>query len=364
MAESDATPGSRPVVRADLVALTRYHSPQVEVEVRLNTNEAAEPPPAGFTADLAAAVREIRLNRYPDRGADGLRRALADRYGLSSDWVYVANGSNEILQNLLLAYGGQGRTVAVFEPTYMMYSQIARSTGTRVVSGVRGPDFRLDEAAVGRLVEAERPEVVILCSPNNPTGILDPAGLVSATLEMLAPHGGLLVVDEAYGQFASTSATDLLDAGRSLVVSRTFSKTWAMAGLRLGYLLGPPWCTAELDKVTLPYHVDSLKQAAGVLALGYGDEMDGRVAAIISERKRVTAALGELPVTVWPSEANFVLFRPETVPGHRVWEDLLQRSILVRDFSSTEGLAGCLRVTIGTEMEDDRFLVALREVLP
>jgi histidinol-phosphate aminotransferase len=171
------------------------------------------------------------------------------------------------------------------------------------------------------------------------------------------------VVDEAYGQFTTTSAVDLLDDDRALVVSRTFSKTWARAGLRLGYLMGPSWCLAELEKVVLPYHLDAVKQVAGLLALEHGQLMEERVAALVAERERVTAALRDLEVTVWPSEANFVLFRCEGSSGQDVWQGLLDRSVLVRNFSSWDGLEGCLRVTIGTDEEDDRFLAALREVL-
>ena len=352
-----------PSARGEIAGLAGYHSPQVEVEVRLNTNESPVPPPAGFLGALADAVPTLGLNRYPDRAATGLRSALAHRYSIDPAQVFCGNGSNEVIQSVLLAYGGAGRTAAVFEPTYALHSQIARATGTRVVAGRRGDDFLLSADVVRSLVESERPDVVFLCSPNNPTGTIDTPDLIPVVLELLGEYGGLLVVDEAYGQFAATSAVDLIAEDRALVVSRTFSKTWALAGLRLGYLMGPSWCLSELDKVVLPYHLDAIKQAAGVLALGYAPEMEERVAALVAERERVTAALQELPVEVWPSSANFVLFRPGDRAASEVWQGLLERSILVRDCSSWDGLAGCLRVTIGTEEEDDRFLVALREVL-
>lgn len=353
----------RPSARSEIAGLAGYHSPQVEVEVRLNTNESPVPPPAGYTEALVEAVRSIEFNRYPDRAATDLRAALARRYGVDTAQVFCANGSNEALQTILLTYGGAGRSVAMFEPTYAMHSQIARSTGTRVVVGRRGADFGLSAAMVEALVAAERPDVLFLCLPNNPTGTIDSPEVVPAALEALGEYGGLLVVDEAYGQFAPTSSVELIDESRALVVSRTFSKTWAMAGLRLGYLLGPSWCLAELDKVVLPYHLDAIKQAAGVLALEYGQSMEARVADLIAERERLTFALRELPVTVWPSGANFVLFRPEGRSGREVWEGLLDRSVLVRDCSSWAGLEDCLRVTIGTEEEGDRFLAALRQVL-
>ncbi|MDP6493730.1 MAG: histidinol-phosphate transaminase [Acidimicrobiales bacterium] len=352
-----------PSARSEIADLEGYHSPQVEVDVRLNTNESPVPPPVGFFSALADAVRTLGLNRYPDRAATSLRSALAHRYSLDVAQVFCGNGSNEVLQTVLLAYGGAGRTAAVFEPTYALHAQIARATGTRVVTGRRDDDFALSADVVRSLVDAERPDVVFLCSPNNPTGTIDAPEVVPAALESLGEYGGLLVVDEAYGQFSTSSAVDLLGEDRALVVSRTFSKTWALAGLRLGYLMGPSWCLSELDKVVLPYHLDAVKQAAGVLALGYAPEMEERVAALVAERERVTSALRELPVVVWPSAANFVLFRPGVRSGSEVWQGLLERSILVRDCSSWDGLAGCLRVTIGTEEEDDRFLVALRELL-
>jgi len=353
----------RPTSRPDVVALEGYHSPQMDVEVRLNTNESPLPPPAEFDDALAEATRAIGWNRYPDRGAGRLRAALAERYGVGVDQVFAANGSNEVIQSLLLAYGGSGRSVAVFEPTYAMYAQIARSTGTRVVRGRREPDFALDPTTVTDLLDAERPNLVVLCSPNNPTGTLESGNLVSEVVEAAGSYGGLVVVDEAYGQFAPHSAVDLLDDDRNLVVSRTFSKTWAMAGARIGYLLAPSWCVAELEKVALPYHLDAFKQVAGELALAHGPAMDQRIAVLVSERERMATALEALPVTAWPSAANFILFRPEARPGREVWQDLVDRSVLVRDFTTMEGVEGCLRVTIGTGDENDRFLKALREAL-
>jgi histidinol-phosphate aminotransferase len=213
---------------------------------------------------------------------------------------------------------------------------------------------------VRRVLGDARPEVTFLCSPNNPTGMVDPEAVVR-TVAAEAP--GLVVVDEAYGQFAPWSALSLVDAERPLVVTRTFSKTWSMAAARLGYLVGPPWLVAELDKVVLPYHLDAVKQLAGTIALSFGDEMRARVAGIVEERGRVAAALADLPVEAWPSGANFVLFRPSARDGAEVWRALLDRSVLVRNCASWPRLGGCLRVTIGTPEEDDAFLAALAEVL-
>jgi histidinol-phosphate aminotransferase len=347
-------------VRDDLQALEGYHSPQVSVPVRLNTNDSPEPPPAAWRDALAAELSRVEWHRYPDRGATELRAAIASLHGVRPDQVFAANGSNEVLQTLLLTYGGHGRTVVTFEPTYQLHSHIARITGTGVVEAERSADFTLDRAVVRRVLAASVPIITFLCSPNNPTGMVEPQEIVREVLD-LAP--ALVVVDEAYGQFAPWSALDLVDDERPLVVTRTYSKTWSMAATRLGYLVGPSWLVAELDKVVLPYHLDAAKQVAGRLALRFADEMEARVKAVVAERERVGAALAGLPVHVWPSGANFILFRPLRHDGHEVWSALLARGVLVRDCSSWPRLDGCLRVTIGTPDEDDAFLAALGEVL-
>jgi histidinol-phosphate aminotransferase len=345
--------------REDVALMSGYHSPQVDVKVRLNTNEAPEPPPAAFTERLADELRRIDWNRYPDRAASELRAAIADLHGVSPDQVFAANGSNEALLLLLLAYGGAGRRAAVFEPTYALHSHIARVTGTEVLTGARRDDFTLEPGEVDRVLAAG-PEVVFLCSPNNPTGRVERR---DAVVDILARSAGLVIVDEAYGQFASWSAIDLVADDRNLVVVRTYSKTWAMAAARLGYLIGPAPLVAALEKVALPYHLDAVKQVAGRLALRFRAEMDARVAALVEERGRLTAALADLPVETWPSEANFILFRPTNVAGHAVWERLLERSVLVRDCSAWDHLDGCLRVTVGTPEENGAFLAALKEAL-
>jgi histidinol-phosphate aminotransferase len=349
-----------PEPREDLGLREGYHSPQVDVAVRLNTNEAPLPPPAAWLDAVRAELETVQWNRYPDRAATGLRTALADLHGVRPDQVFCANGSNEVLQCLCLAYGGPGRSVAVFEPTYALHSHIAHLTGTAVAEGQRRSDFALDIEAVTDLMAAEDPVITFLCSPNNPTGLADDPAAVRAVLDA-AP--GLVVVDEAYGQFADWSALTMIDNDRPLVVTRTFSKTWSMAGARLGYLVGPTPVVAALERVALPYHLDAFKQAIGRAAVRFVGEMEERVAAIIRERQRLLAALGSMPVTAWPSQANFILFRPEQRKGSEVWQGLLDRSVLVRDTSSWPRLADCLRVTVGTPAENDAFLSALTEVL-
>lgn len=347
-------------VRDDLRALEGYHSAQVDVEVRLNTNESPFPPPAGFGDAVASEISRVDWNRYPDRSALALRTDIAAMHGIDPAQVFVANGSNEVLQTVLLAYAGPGRTVVTFEPTYQMHAQIARVTGATVVEGERGDDFTLDPAVVDRVLDEHQPHVVFLTSPNNPTGLVEPPERVE---QLLASAPGLVVVDEAYSQFADWSALDMVDESRPLVVTRTFSKTWSMAGARLGYLVGPTWLVAELDKVVLPYHLDVVKQLAGRVALRFTDDMNERVALLVAERNRISAALRELPIDVFDSGANFILFRPTGADGRVVWQELVDRSILVHDCSSWPRLANCLRVTVGTPAENDRFLTAIADIL-
>ena len=276
---------SLPPLRDDLSDLEGYHSPQVVVDVRLNTNESPYPPPDGWRQAYLEELAGIPFNRYPDRQARRLREAIAELHGVSPDHVLAAKGSNEVLQALCLAYGGVGRSVAVFEPTYALHSHIARITGTGVAVGARREDFTLDLDEAARVLRSAQPVITFLTSPNNPTGLVEPRATVEAVLQM-AP--GLVVVDEAYAQFAPWSALSLLAPDRPLVVTRTYSKTWSMAALRLGYLVGPPEVVEACERVLLPYHLDAATQVAGRLALRWQGEMEARVAAVVAERERLS----------------------------------------------------------------------------
>jgi histidinol-phosphate aminotransferase len=356
---------SLPPIRPDLSLSEGYHSPQVEAEVRLNTNESPFPPPEKWSEDLLRALAEVSFHRYPDRPATELRAAIAALHDVEPEEIFCANGSNEVLQCLLLAYGGPGRKAALFEPTYALHSHISRLTGTTVVEGGRTEDFRIDPEEARALLTREQPEITFICSPNNPTGRAEPKATVA---EILTFAPGLVVVDEAYGQFSSWTALDLRGPRRDrrfpgLVVTRTFSKTWAMAGARLGYLVADPDVVQACEAVVLPYHLSAQTQLAGLLALEYTDEMEARVALVAEERGRVAAALGDLPVESWPSDANFILFRPLHQSADEVWSGLLERSVLIRNCASWDGLPGCLRVTVGRPDENDRFLNALEECL-
>jgi len=356
---------TRPTIRPDLRTMEGYHSPQLDVEVRLNTNEAPFPPPAGFLSAFLDEVGRIDWHRYPDRLAQSLREDIAAVHDVEPQQIFVANGSNEVLQTICLTFGGSGRSVATFEPTYAMYQQIARTTQCEVIEVARDSQHRVSLSEVITVVTRHHPDIIFFCSPNNPTGTPESLEVIEAALQI---SDGVVVVDEAYGQFADFTALDLLRgpyASESLIVTRTFSKTWSMAGARLGYCVAPSWMLPEFEKVVLPYHLDSVKQIAGRVALRFHDEMEHRVRQLGSERDRVAAALTDLGLDVWPSQANFIMFRttPCSVSGDHVWQRLVDQSVLIRNCSNWPGLSDCLRVTLGTESENHIFLEALKEAL-
>jgi histidinol-phosphate aminotransferase len=349
-------------VRDDLRGRTPYGAPQLDVPVRLNTNENPWPPPASLVADLARAVSEAgtTLNRYPDRDATALRADLA-RYlghGLAAEQVWAANGSNEVLQQLLQAFGGPGRTALGFEPSYSMHRLISIGTSTGWIAGHREGDFTIDPQHALAAVAEHRPDVVFLTSPNNPTGTALPLDVVAAVYDA-AP--GMVVVDEAYAEFArpgTASALTLLPGRPRLVVTRTMSKAFAMAGTRLGYLAADPAVVDALLLVRLPYHLSALTQAAARVALAHTGELLGTVDAVMGQRDRIVEALRSMGLEVVDSDANFVFF------GHfedaaAIWQALLDQGVLVRDV----GVAGYLRVTAGLEHETTAFLEAMASVL-
>lgn len=348
-------------LRDNLRGKSAYGAPQLDVPVRLNTNENPHPPSAALVDDAAEAVREAakQLHRYPDRDAVALRSDLAayvtarTGVGVAVENVWAANGSNEILQQLLQAFGGPGRSAIGFVPSYSMHPIISDGTQTRWVEAVRAADFSLDVDAAIAAIRAEKPDVVFVTSPNNPTGQSIP--LIDLRRLLDAMTTGVLIVDEAYGEFSSQpSAVALLDEYPArLIVSRTMSKAFAFAGGRLGYLVAAPAVIEAVLLVRLPYHLSTLTQVAARAALRHADETLASVAALAAERDRVSAALLQLGFRVIPSDANFVLFGL-FVDAAKAWEHYLADGVLIRDV----GIPGYLRVTIGLPEENDEFLAA------
>ena len=357
-----------PPIREELAGIEPYGAPQLDVPVQLNVNENPYGPSEVCLDDIAASVREAArdLNRYPDREFVELRTQLAvyltrdsGAAPVTPEMVWAANGSNEVMLQLLQAFGGPGRTALSFAPTYSMYPEYARDTSTEWVAGTRESDFSLDLEKARALIEEVRPSVVLLPSPNNPTGTaLDPAS-IGALCEAVGDTG-ILVVDEAYGEFRRAgvpSALESLAQHRNLVVTRTMSKAFAGAGLRLGYLAADPRICDAIRVVRLPYHLSAVTQATALAALRHTDELLGNVAALREERDATVTWLREQGFTVADSDANYALFGlfPDR---HAVWQGLLDRGVLIRE----TGPEGWLRVSIGTPAEMDAFKKALMEV--
>jgi histidinol-phosphate aminotransferase len=356
-----------PPLRAELQGIEPYGAPQLDVPVALNVNENPYPPSTAVVADIATAVAEAAtsLNRYPDREFTELRKGLADYlntsggHGITPDQVWAANGSNEVMLQLLQAFGGPGRTAVSFAPTYSMYPEYARDAMTTWVAGRRHDDFSFDLDHAAELIGELQPSVVLLPSPNNPTGTaLDPASI--GALSEAVGDTGILVVDEAYGEFRRAgvpSALESLAAHRNLVVTRTMSKAFAGAGLRLGYLAADPAICDAIRVVRLPYHLSAVTQATALAALRHTDELLGNVASLREERDGCVSWLREQGFTVADSDANYALFGmfPDR---HAVWQGLLEHGVLIRE----TGPDGWLRVSIGTPAEMDAFKKALLEV--
>ncbi|QSR31662.1 histidinol-phosphate transaminase [Nocardioides sp. S5] len=365
--------GRFPPLREELQGIEPYGAPQLTLEqapVQLNVNENPYGPSPEAAADIARAVGEaaVTLNRYPDREFVELREALAAYLntsggsGITPAMVWAANGSNEVMLQLLQAFGGPGRVALSFAPTYSMYPEYARDTMTEWVAGHRAEDFSLDLDAARDLVLGRKPSVVLLPSPNNPTGTALPPEAVSMLCEAAASYepGGLVVVDEAYGEFrraGTPSALELLPEHRNLVVTRTMSKAFALAGGRLGYLAADPAIGDAIRVVRLPYHLSAVTQATALAALRHAPELLGRVDDLRAERDATVAWLREQGFEVADSDANFVLFG-RFGDRHAVWQGLVDRGVLIRE----TGPEGWLRVSVGTPDEMAAFRKALMDV--
>ncbi|MEU9752072.1 histidinol-phosphate transaminase [Streptomyces althioticus] len=354
-------------VRDELRGKSPYGAPQLDVPVRLNTNENPYPLPEPLVERIAERVREAarNLNRYPDRDAVELRTRLAEYltkttgHPVALENVWAANGSNEVIQQLLQTFGGPGRTALGFEPSYSMHGLIARGTGTGWISGPRNEDFSLDLPAAEKAIAEHRPDVVFVTTPNNPTGNAVPADAVRALYDAAqAARPSIVVVDEAYVEFShGDSLLPLLDGRPHLVISRTMSKAFGAAGLRLGYLAAHPAVVDAVQLVRLPYHLSAITQATALAALEHTDTLLGYVEQLKAERDRLVAELRSLDYEVTDSDANFVQFG-RFQDSHAVWRQILDRGVLVRD----NGVPGWLRVTAGTPAENDAFLDAVREI--
>jgi histidinol-phosphate aminotransferase len=346
-------------LRDDLRGKSPYGAPQLTVPVRLNTNENPHPPTQALVDDVTASVRAAaaELHRYPDRDAVALRTDLAAYLSsqtgvpLTVENLWAANGSNEILQELLQAFGGPGRTAIGFVPSYSMHPIISDGTQTEWLEAARGDDFGLDVDVAVTAITERRPDVVFLASPNNPSGQSVPLTDLRKLLD--AMRGGILIVDEAYGEFSSQpSAVALIsDYPAKLIVTRTMSKAFAFAGGRLGYLIAAPAVIDAMLLVRLPYHLSVVTQAAARAALRHADDTLGSVATLIAERDRVATALSRLGFRVIPSDANFILFG-EFADARATWQRYLDDGILIRDV----GIAGYLRATTGLAEENDALL--------
>lgn len=348
-------------LRDDLRGKSPYGAPQLDVPVRLNTNENPHPPSKALVDDVTRSVAAAAadLHRYPDRDAVALRADLAaylraqTGVEVGTENLWAANGSNEILQQLLQAFGGPGRSAIGFVPSYSMHPIISNGTQTEWIESVRAADFSLDVDTAATVIAARDPDVVFIASPNNPSGQSVPLDDLRRLLDVM--RHGILIVDEAYGEFSSQpSAIALIEEYPSrLIVSRTMSKAFAFAGGRLGYLIAAPAIIDAVLLVRLPYHLSVVTQAAARAALRHADDTLGSVATLIAERERVSAALSEYGFRVIPSDANFVLFG-EFADAAKAWQHYLNDGVLIRDV----GIPGYLRTTIGLADENDAFLAA------
>jgi histidinol-phosphate aminotransferase len=333
----------------------------VPVRYALNVNENTHPIPEAVARHIVESLAHavLTVNRYPDREFTALRESLATYlgHGITADQVWAANGSNEIIQQTLQAFGGPGRSVLGFPPTYSMHPIIAAGTGTTWLTAERDADYTISPETAVAAIEAQRPDLVFFCAPNNPTGTPLPLATIEAAYEATA---GIVFVDEAYAEFMpaeAPSALTLLPGRERLLVSRTMSKAFAFAGARLGYLAADPAVTDALRLVRLPYHLSALTQAASLAALAHAPEMLAMVDDIAGQRDRMLAELPKLGYRVFDSQANFVLFDGLDDPA-ATFRALLERDILIRDV----GIPGALRVTAGTAEETGFFLQSLADL--
>ena len=348
-------------IRDSLKGRTPYGAPQLHVPVALNVNENTHEIPEDILIDiisrLAESLREI--NRYPDREFTNLRSSLAAYLGnsLSEENLWAANGSNEVLQQIFMAFGGPGRKALTFSPTYSMYSLIAQSTDTQYIEEARDSRYELSVDSVVSAIKKHNPDIVLICSPNNPTGTPVDLAVIEAAYDAT---NGILVIDEAYAEFSlnDNSALSLLDGRERLLISRTMSKAFSFAGARVGYLAADAAVCDAMRLVRLPYHLSALTQAAAEAALSHSARMLATVADIRDQRDRLYVALQDIGLDPYRSDANFILVGGIANPDE-TWQALLDRGILVRNV----GIPNTLRITAGTEAETTAVIEAITEIL-
>lgn len=342
-----------------LEALVPYDPKYLPAEAYLSANENPQDVPEEVRREINRRLKTMQFNRYPDPLANGLREKIAEANGLERECVLVGNGGDELLFNIALAWGGPGRTFLNLPPTFSVYEQNALLTGTEVESIPRLVDYSIDEEAVLSRVAQGGVDYVIVASPNNPTGKLASEEFL---LKLLDATDALVMIDEAYFEFSRMTMRPYLAQHKNLVILRTFSKAFSLAGVRLGYILGDPAIITEFVKVRQPYSVDAVSQAIAEAVYENRASFERGIVSIIEERSRLVDELRKLPeVKAYPSDANYILFKAEG--AGEIWQSLYDRGILVRDFSAAEHLTDCLRVTIGSPEENERFMTALKEVL-
>lgn len=347
----------KPAVRE----LRAYSLSPHRASVKINQNENPWDIPENVKAETLRRLNERRWSRYPEFVATSLQETLAEFFSWKTDGVIAGNGSNELIQALLMVSVEPGKYVLISEPTFALYRQVTTVLGGQVISVPLSTTFEFDVSALLKAIQENKPEVVILCSPNNPTG----SSIADGDLRrLLQAASGLVVIDEAYHEFAAHSVVPLLNDFPNLVVLRTFSKAMGLAGMRIGYLLAAPELVTEIRKALLPYNLNVFSQTVAEVAVEmYESELKPRVKAIITERERLFAQLNAIqglePVA---SQANFMIVRT-TVEPVRLFEELLARDILVRDVSGYPMLKDYFRFNVGTPRENDQLIKALKEIM-
>ena len=338
-----------------------YDPKYLPAKVMLSANENPASIPPAVMGNVVVELSQVPMNRYPDPLANALRDDIAAAYGLARENVLVGNGGDELLFDIAFAWGGPGRKTLDLPPTFSVYAANARLCGTEVVDIARGEDFSVDEAAVLDRVAQADIDYLAVCSPNNPTGNTVSRDFVEA---LLNATDALVLVDEAYGEFGGESVLPLLAEHKNLAILHTFSKAYSMAAVRVGYLLASPEVITELQKVRQPYSVDTLSQVVAREVFKFRDLFESRTQLLVSERDRMIAALQELDgVEVWPSSANFVLFRLDESVAQTAWQTFYDAGILVRDFTTGPLTSNCLRASVGLPDQNDAFLATLASIL-